>query len=278
MTVPHYGSAEWKDSRARRLTALAERGRYDESRRHAERTVDIALGFACGIDELDLPDGTCIEYVQTCDTYNETLVAYTESGPWAWSSWGDEYESAEQRVREGLAERIRDEHYDDIVAGAARGLWLSAYADAVERKEETGGAPAEHDQYKPGPGEDWDDYAPETPDVATSAAWTLLRKVGDLNFDPFERLDVTVARLCACWIEAQHETIVEALDAVEWADDLAERCERFGFVVAMASLGHGVGPDDDVKPCSAYRRPDLPFIEATTDFPDPIGGFWTSGL
>lgn len=275
--TPHYGSTEWKDSRARRLTALAERGRYESSRRHAERTADVALGFACGIEGLDLPDGTHVEYVNVGDPYTETLVAFSESGPWAWSCWGDEVEAAEARVRDGLVERIRDEHYDDIVEGAARALWLSAYADAHDRAVEQG-EPISDDFERPGPGEDWKDFAPDTPPAAEVAARRLAHSVARRNGYPTTDPIETVAGLCAAWIEAQHETIGEARDAVDWAQDLTEACERFGHVVAMASLGHGVGPYDDVRPCAAYTAPDLPLIESGTDFPDPIGGFWTSGL
>ena len=52
-------------------------------------------------------------------------------------------------------------NYSDITRAIARTLWLCAYADSIENGEITGP--------RPGPREDWRDYAPETPAGALAA-------------------------------------------------------------------------------------------------------------
>lgn len=91
----HYGSTEWKDSRAHRLTALAQATDIDHAR-IARRTIRRAFGIEHGAEWLGLPDGTEIRYVNRGDTYDETLVF--DGDEWRWSSWGDELEAAENRV------------------------------------------------------------------------------------------------------------------------------------------------------------------------------------
>lgn len=111
----------------------------------------------------------------------------------------------------------------------ARTLWLCAYADGIEETEGdkiTGP--------RPGAGEDWDDYAPDTPAEALHKATELAATIGGEQLETME-ID---------WIEAT------GLDA-----------ERFGHCVALQSLGHGVGLSDDVPYGTDYERPELPPIE-----------------
>ncbi len=82
-------------------------------------------------------------------------------------------------------------HYEKIIRDAmARTLWLMAYADWADNEQNGGDEDEgegdededegeEFDIARPGGGEDWDDYAPETPLAAVQAAgdlYTLIKK------------------------------------------------------------------------------------------------------
>lgn len=96
---------------------------------------------------------------------------------------------------------------DEILEPMARTLWLCAYADAVENNEIEGPSP--------GYGEDWDDYAPSTPDEA----WTKAGEILALFNAP---------------------TIAD-----RWMEDTGQDVDRSGHCLAMQVLGHGVGLGDD---------------------------------
>lgn len=111
---------------------------------------------------------------------------------------------------------------DEIIRAIARTLFLSAYADGVERGEIIGD--------RASGGEDWDDVAPSDVDPAATA------HAADLVAE-FERVS--------------GRTIEQAGE--EW-----ERCgggstrryssaDRFGHCFALESMGHGVGLRDDTS-------------------------------
>jgi hypothetical protein len=97
-----------------------------------------------------------------------------------------------------------------ILEGAARALFVSWYADAVDA--------GEHDGDAAGPGQDWMDVAPATPDSARNEAMALLRCVEGDN---------------RSWSEVLARPEVEADP------------EGFGHYLAMEALGHGVSWADD---------------------------------
>ncbi len=140
---------------------------------------------------------------------------------------------------------------DDILEGASRALFLSAYANAAE--EEGSDLPAA------GPGEDWDDVAPDTPEAAKDSARSLLNRVGELHWErsaePGQRTadnaDSILQRPCADWIRAGGD------GGRSWTAE-----EHFGHCLAMQALGYGVGLIDDVRPDADYTSPDLPNWES----------------
>jgi hypothetical protein len=67
----------------------------------------------------------------------------------------------------------------EILDGMARTLFLLAYADFVDREIEDDN-PVD-DLPRPGGGEDWDDYAPETPATAKEAASSAAIQLGNAN-------------------------------------------------------------------------------------------------
>jgi len=100
---------------------------------------------------------------------------------------------------------------DLIHEGAARALFVSWYADAVENGDHEGDAA--------GPGEDWMDVAPETPQSARDEATALLRCVEGDNRE--------------AWAKVLARPEVEADP------------KGFGHYLAMEALGHGVAWADD---------------------------------
>lgn len=149
---------------------------------------------------------------------------------------------------------------DDILDGAARALFLSAYANAVDDAEEhPDDYPEGFADRGAGPGEDWDDVAPETPPEARDSARRLLDRMGG---------DDNVSRLCAAWMEAGGS------DGGSAYFDSAE--ERFGHCLAMQAIGSGVGCEDDVRPDADYNAPRTPYWDAHFDgerFFDTVGSY-----
>ncbi len=128
---------------------------------------------------------------------------------------------------------------DDILEGAARALFLSAYALAS----------VDSDLPAAGPGEDWDDIAPDTPQAARDSAQRLLDRTA--GYSVAYGRDELIQRLCAEWIRAGGD------GGRSWTAE-----EHFGHCLAMQALGHGVGLIDDVRPDSDYIGPDLPNWES----------------
>jgi hypothetical protein len=109
---------------------------------------------------------------------------------------------------------------DAWLEGAARAFFVTAYADHVEDCERE----VDYDYPRPGPGEDWCDYAPETPANAYALAgelWNALRAANG---------------------EAGVYSLVLRAEA---ADGKAPDPELFGHYLAMQSMGHGVSWFDD---------------------------------
>ncbi len=128
---------------------------------------------------------------------------------------------------------------NDILEGAARALFLSAYALAS----------VDSDLPAAGPGEDWDDVAPDTPQTARDSAQRLLDGTAGYNI-AYSRDDL-IRRLCVEWIQAGGD------GGRRWTAE-----ERFGHCLAMQALGHGVGLIDDIRPDSGYCRPYVPNWES----------------
>lgn len=149
---------------------------------------------------------------------------------------------------------------DKIIEGAARALWLDAYMahvgdfadshrDYPEEKwaehfcpaalDENATCPTFGTHVEPGPGEDWDDFAPPTGEPARAKARDLIREIEKQNgleniADPF------------ALIAAEYALGKTAGHTEEPTADL------FGHYLAMEALGHGVGwsdshPDHDLK-------------------------------
>jgi hypothetical protein len=147
---------------------------------------------------------------------------------------------------------------DTIIESAARALWLCAYADHVEdfqehksdypKREwkkhfcpaslrESAKCPTFGTHARPGPGEDWMDYAPPTGEPARAEARKLIAEIEKRN-----KIKVEDAYAKA---EAAEGHLKEPTP------------EDFGHYLAMQALGHGVAwaddhPDHDL---------DLPLIE-----------------
>ena len=164
---------------------------------------------------------------------------------------------------ENRAEKTDPDTIDpqEIREAIGRTLWMSAYADEVERasEEEERGA----SQACAGPGQDWDEVTPETPAKALKAGVDLAFSIARLNCpasNPGEHTDETLKRLCAEW-----------QDAGGGSTQRYSAEDRFGHCLAMQALGHGVGCSDDVRYDAGYESPEFPFYcEAyVTDWRNP---------
>lgn len=154
------------------MTALARRleeaqGRRREAMEALREANRVLEGF--GLERV-----RHVEYVNTGDTYSPTVLLDTKTNRFSVGTWGD---VEEQGQREDSL-RLRDEagaYADEVLEAMARTLWVSAYADWADSEE------APEDIERPGGGEDWADYAPETPIAAQQAAWELAEGYALLN-------------------------------------------------------------------------------------------------
>lgn len=71
----------------------------------------------------------------------------------------------------------------EIRGAMARALWVMAWADFVERVREDEGDEYDdrYEEWTPGPGDDWDDYAPATPDPLQDTAMSLTQAIAEKN-------------------------------------------------------------------------------------------------
>jgi hypothetical protein len=128
----------------------------------------------------------------------------------------------------------------------ARTMFVTAYADHVQDGEynDGNGGPCkgcelfghEDGHPQPGPSEDWESYAPETPVAARRAAAGLLRKLVTAN--RVSRL----ADLLQLAGEADHLWEFPSRAGKAYPEGYAE---EFGSDLAMMALGHGVSWFDD---------------------------------
>jgi hypothetical protein len=107
----------------------------------------------------------------------------------------------------------------EIADYVADSLWLSAFADAIERAADDGDTDAA--EIRPGAGEDWQDTVTETPQRFKDSAVRILSGLP--------------AGILAAGLDA-------------WTRSSGCDLERLGHVVAMEILGHGVGLFDDIRP------------------------------
>lgn len=149
---------------------------------------------------------------------------------------------------------------EQIVNKMARTLFVSTYADAIDNDEIQGDAA--------GPGQDWMDVAPATPDRFQNEAWRLVGRIEQLN-------GMGLICLFAAACEADKESF-EAMITRYHADALTEAdwhyIGEFGHCLAMQSMGHGVSWFDDHE----HFELKLPLIEVSiepgdlTTTPQPI--------
>ena len=116
-----------------------------------------------------------------------------------------------------------DTHFrDEFLAGAARALFVSAYADYVEDGKDGEGS---DDMPRPGPGEDWADFAPAAPPAAYALAGELWASLECAN---------------GCSVYSLAAT-------AEAADGREVDVDAFGFDLAMQWMGSGVSWFDNHK-------------------------------
>jgi len=145
-----------------------------------------------------------------------------------------------------------------ITQAVARTLTLDAVASAWEENQqlEEGSDLATifpEDWEGAGSGEDWDDV------VREGAPLEAVDKAREIVRDFETRNGRDVVDLGEEWDTAAHDD-GNGFNAAEyeWSDDGPE---RFGHCLALQSLGHGVGLDDDIPHGATYRRPDTGLFE-----------------
>lgn len=134
--------------------------------------------------------------------------------------------------------------FANILDSVVSSLWLSAYADAIERvRDRSPKAQSMH----PGPGGDWADCA----------------------IPPAPRRYIIVAHRFLWPIRQQ---LLEGYNA--WHRLTGEDSARFAHVLAMQMLGHGVGIVDDVRTSAvstAQDRADVDTVERLSKILPRIG-------
>lgn len=118
---------------------------------------------------------------------------------------------------------------DEWLAGAARAFFVCAYADYCEDPDFCDDESDDDDDRdelpRPGPGEDWLDYAPETPANAYALAGELWAR-----------------------LESENRASVYVLaERAKAADGEDPDPDQFGHYLAMQAMGHGVSWFDDHK-------------------------------
>jgi hypothetical protein len=133
---------------------------------------------------------------------------------------------------------------DAFLTGAARAFFVTAYADYCEEGHSHDNDLSDDERVarldlpRPGPGEDWCDYAPPTPPNAYALAgelWFALGYVRDIFGTP---------RNGPCGVYSLVEQACKA-DGLTPDECEAFDVEMFGHYLAMQSMGHGVSWFDD---------------------------------
>jgi hypothetical protein len=111
----------------------------------------------------------------------------------------------------------------------ARALFVCQYADEVESGElQLPGA---------GPGQDWMDVAPATPQPFIFEAYRLAGRIEQLN---------GTSLICLAAAARKADMAVSRHADATWAGQLPDsQLSDFGHYLAMQSLGHGVSGFDD---------------------------------
>ena len=115
-----------------------------------------------------------------------------------------------------------------IIDSFTRTLFVQAYATFVEQANEDGEDTSDLPQ--PGPGEDWMDSAPETPESAVQAGLDGIAAIEKRYGVPIEELAFIASEECLktrCHASRDHNA------------------EAFGHYLAMQYVGHGVSWSDD---------------------------------
>jgi len=116
----------------------------------------------------------------------------------------------------------------EIIDSFTRTLFVQAYATFVEQAKEDGEDTSDLPQA--GPGEDWMDVAPETPESAVQAGLEGIAAIERRYGVPIEELVFIASEECRkakCRTNRDHNT------------------EAFGYFLAMQYVGHGVSWSDD---------------------------------
>lgn len=108
---------------------------------------------------------------------------------------------------------------DPILQGAARALFVQAYASRQEERRSEG-----RKVRVAGPGEDWMDVAPKTSRDAVVAAAMLLAKLEERNGGSVLEILYRAARA----------------DGMDGNDTSGQYRTDFGHYIAMQAVGHGV--------------------------------------
>lgn len=112
------------------------------------------------------------------------------------------------------------DYNEDIAEGMARGLWLAAYSSFAEEANDP-------DFPRARQGQDWDDVAPETPEIADEAALALAKLYVDANH-------VTLDGLYG------RATLANGQD-----EDDSDQAYMFGFYLSQMAIGSGLSWFDD---------------------------------
>lgn len=115
---------------------------------------------------------------------------------------------------------MQHDEIETLAEYVADSLWLCAVADAVERAADDGDPGAR--DFRPGAGGDWK----------------------DTDYRPVPGSFLAVARRVLSGLPAG----ILSAGGTAWRDLSGCDSERFGHVVAMEILGHGVGLSDDIPP------------------------------
>jgi len=129
---------------------------------------------------------------------------------------------------------------DEFLLAAAKAFFVSAYADFVEEGHSTDNELTKAERKarlslpRPGAGENWSDYAPQTPPAAFALAGELWAALEAAN-----KVSVYVLAERAEQADVEHKSKCAKCDRDGFD------AEEFGHYLAMQAMGHGVSWFDD---------------------------------